>query len=335
MPPKTNLKPETNLTPSSVRVNRFLASAGLGSRRSCEEDILEGRVSINGSVCRNLATRVMPEDDVRVKGRQVHQSSHRYILLHKPSGYVSTRSDRFAARTIFDLLPSDASHLFHVGRLDKDSEGLLLLTNDGLFAQNLLHPSRGIDKEYEVTLDQPFTPKVAAALKKGIWMEGSVARIESVKQLSPYRIKLVLHQGLKRQIRVMLGTLGFKVKRLVRIRLGPLKIHGLALGRYRDLKKEELEALRQVTSTSAPKKLHPKKAISRIQRTGKSPDRMPKAAPKGRSERTPASPRKKEKLATKERKKTTGRGSASAHTAGRLAKERARGHKRVTTKKRF
>ena len=166
-------------------------------------------------------------------------------------------------------------------------------------------------------------------------MEGSVARIESVKQLSPYRIKLVLHQGLKRQIRVMLGTLGFKVKRLVRIRLGPLKIHGLALGRYRDLKKEELEALRQVTSTSAPKKLHPKKAISRIQRIGKPADRMPKAAPKGRSERTPASPRKKEKLATKERKKTTGRGSASAHTAGRLAKERARGHKRVTTKKRF
>ena len=273
-------------TTPDIRINRFLASAGLGSRRSCEEDILEGRVSINGSVCRNLATRVMPEDDVRVRGRQVHQASHRYILLHKPSGYVSTRSDRHAARTIFDLLPSDASHLFHVGRLDKDSEGLLLLTNDGLFAQNLLHPSRGIDKEYEVTLDQPFTAQTAAALKKGIWMEGSVGRIESVKQLSPYRIKLVLHQGLKRQIRVMLGTLGFKVKRLIRIRLGPIKLHGLALGRYRDLKKEELEALRQTTSTAAPKKLRPKKAIPRIQLKGRSSDRISKAAPKGRSERT-------------------------------------------------
>ncbi len=263
MPPKTNLKPKTASASNGVRINRFLASAGIGSRRSCEEDILEGRVSINGSVCRNLATRVMPEDDVRVRGRQVHQASHRYLLLHKPSGYVSTRSDRYAARTIFDLLPSDASHLFHVGRLDKDSEGLLLLTNDGLFAQNLLHPSRGIDKEYEVTLDQPFTPKVAAALKKGIWMEGSVARIESVKQLSPYRIKLVLHQGLKRQIRVMLGTLGFKVKRLVRVRLGPIKLHGLALGRYRDLKKEEMDALLQATSTPTPKKPRLKKTFTK------------------------------------------------------------------------
>lgn len=247
----------------SIRINRFLASAGLGSRRSCEEDILEGRVSINGSVCRNLATRVTPEDDVRVNGRQIHQARHRYLLLHKPPGYVSTRSDRHAARTIFDLLPTDASHLFHVGRLDKESEGLLLLTNDGIFAQNLLHPSRGIEKEYEVTLDQPFTAKAAAALKKGIWMEETMACVESVKQLSPYRIKLVLHQGLKRQIRVMLGILGFKVKRLIRVRIGPIKLHGLALGRYRDLKKEELQALLQATSTTAPKKPRPRKTFTK------------------------------------------------------------------------
>ncbi|MBM3856575.1 MAG: rRNA pseudouridine synthase [Verrucomicrobia bacterium] len=254
---------------TGVRINRFLASAGLGSRRACEEHVLEGRVSINGSVCRSLATRVTPEDDVRVNGRQIHQARHRYLLLHKPAGYVSTRSDRHAARTIFDLLPPEAATLFHVGRLDKESEGLLLLTNDGLFAQNLLHPSRGIDKEYEVTLDQPFTPKVAAALKKGIWMEETMARVESVKQLSPYRIKLVLHQGLKRQIRVMLGILGFKVKRLVRVRLGPIKLHGLAAGRYRDLKKEELEALLQATSASAKKKLPLKKSKNLVTRTSK------------------------------------------------------------------
>lgn len=237
-----------------VRINKFLARAGFGSRRSVEALILKGSVAINGSFCRDLAKKVSFSDDVRVNGKQVHQAPLRYFILHKPAGYVCTRSDRFAARTIFDLLPSQASSLFHVGRLDKESEGLLLITNDGHLSQQLLHPSGGIDKEYEVTLDHPFTEKTAAALKKGTWIEGSVARVESVQQLGPCKIKLVLHQGIKRQIRVMLGQLGFKVKRLVRTRIGPLKLRQLSLGKYRELTPQEFETLTKASKKiSAPR----------------------------------------------------------------------------------
>jgi 23S rRNA pseudouridine2605 synthase len=126
-----------------------------------------------------------------------------------------------------------------------------------MLSQQLTHPSRGIDKEYEVTLDQPFNEKTAAALKKGTWIEGAVARIESVQQLGPCRIKLVLHQGIKRQIRVMLGQLGFSVKRLVRTRIGPLQLRQLPLGKYRELVPKELErlthsSLKNRTSKSTP-----------------------------------------------------------------------------------
>jgi len=235
-----------------------LAAAGLGSRRSCEELILKGSVSINGTYCRDLSTRVTPEDDVRVSGRLVHAFAPRTILLNKPAGYTTTRSDKHAERTIFDLLPSDTGHLFHVGRLDKESEGLLLLTNDGVLAQDLMHPSKGVDKEYEVILDKTFTDRDAASLRRGTWIEGSVARIESVRNLAPNKIQIILHQGIKRQIRVMLGQLGFKVQRLIRVRLGPLNLRGVKPGSYRDLRKEDLEILRKALTAPKPKKEKPK-----------------------------------------------------------------------------
>lgn len=235
-----------------------MAAAGLGSRRSCEELILKGSVSVNGSICRELSTRIDNSDDVRVSGRLVTAFAPRTILLNKPAGYTTTRSDRHAERTIFDLLPTDTGHLFHVGRLDKESEGLLLLTNDGILAQDLMHPSKGVDKEYEVIVDKPFNERDAAALKRGTWIEGSVARVESVRTLGPTKIQIVLHQGLKRQIRVMLGQLGFKVQRLVRTRLGPLTLRGVKPGSYRDLRKEDLEILRKALAAPKAKKERPK-----------------------------------------------------------------------------
>ena len=219
--------------------------------------ILKGSVSINGSFCRDLSRRVTPEDDVRVSGRVVHAFAPRTILLNKPAGYTTTRSDRHAERTIFDLLPSDTGHLFHVGRLDKESEGLLLLTNDGILAQDLMHPSKGVDKEYEVILDKTFTERDAAALRRGTWIEGSVARIESVRNLAPNKIQIILHQGIKRQIRVMLGQLGFKVQRLIRVRLGPLTLRGVKPGSYRDLRKGDLEILQKALKSPKPKKEKP------------------------------------------------------------------------------
>ena len=213
---------------------------------------------MNGSICRELSTRIGNDDDVRVSGRRVTAFAPRTILLNKPAGYTTTRSDRHAERTIFDLLPTDTGHLFHVGRLDKESEGLLLLTNDGILAQDLMHPSKGVDKEYEVILDRPFTERDAAALKRGTWIEGSVARVESVRTLGATKIQIVLHQGLKRQIRVMLGQLGFKVQRLVRTRLGPLTLRGVKPGSYRDLRPDDLEVLRKALAAPKPKKERPK-----------------------------------------------------------------------------
>lgn len=182
---------------------------------------------------------------MRVSGRLIHAIAPRTILLNKPSGYTTTRSDLHAKRTIFELLPSDAGHLFHVGRLDRDSEGLLLLTNDGALAQQLMHPSKGIEKEYEVVLDKTFTSRAATALKKGTWIDGSVARVEAVRQLAPNKIQIILHQGLKRQIRIMLGQLGYEVQRLTRTRLGTLTLRGLKPGSYRDLKGVDLDMLRK------------------------------------------------------------------------------------------
>ena len=244
-----------------MRLNRFLAAAGLGSRRSCEELILKGSVSLNGSVARDLATRVEGDDDVRVSGRVVHAFAPRTILLNKPAGYTTTRSDKHAERTIFDLLPSDVGHLFHVGRLDKESEGLLLLTNDGILAQDLMHPSKGVEKEYEVILDKSFREQDAVALRKGTWIEGSVARVEAVRNTAPNKIQIILHQGLKRQIRVMLGQLGFKVQRLTRIRLGPLTLRGVKPGSYRDLREEDLLILRK--ALAAPRVARPKPPVKR------------------------------------------------------------------------
>jgi len=197
------------------------------------------------------------EDDVRLSGRVIHAFAPRTILLNKPAGYTCTRSDKHADRTIFDLLPSDTGHLFHVGRLDKESEGLLLLTNDGILAQDLMHPSKGVDKEYEVILDKTFTDRDATSLRRGTWIEGSVARIESVRNLAPNKIQIILHQGIKRQIRVMLGQLGFKVKRLNRIRLGPLTLRGVKPGSYRDLRKEDLEILQKALKAPKLKKEKP------------------------------------------------------------------------------
>ncbi|MCX6958701.1 MAG: pseudouridine synthase [Verrucomicrobia bacterium] len=244
-----------------MRLNRFLAAAGLGSRRSCEELILKGSVSVNGSVARDLSTRVKEGDDVRVSGRIVHAFAPRTILLNKPAGYTTTRIDKHAERTIFDLLPSDVGHLFHVGRLDKESEGLLLLTNDGVLAQDLMHPSKGVEKEYEVILDKPFREQDAVALRKGTWIEGSVARVEAVRNVAPNKIEIILHQGLKRQIRVMLGQLGFKVQRLIRIRLGPLTLRGVKPGSYRDLREEDLLILRK--ALAAPRVIRPKPIVKR------------------------------------------------------------------------
>lgn len=226
-----------------MRLNRFLAAAGLGSRRSCEELISSGSVVINGHRIDNLATLVDPGDEVRVKGRPVHAAPIVTLLLNKPRGYVVTRSDEKGRRTVYDLLDEGHANLFHVGRLDKESEGVLLMTNDGALAQKLLHPSHGVEKEYEVEIDKAFDPELTAKLLRGVHIEGGRGRFESVRIVGPKLLRVVLKQGIKRQIRLMLYRLGYEVERLRRIRMGQLSDFKLPPGAWRPLSVKELDLL--------------------------------------------------------------------------------------------
>jgi 23S rRNA pseudouridine2605 synthase len=227
-----------------MRLNRYLAAAGIGSRRHCDELIATGRVTINGKICTDFSAQPAERDHVKVNGRLVHAEPALTILLHKPAGFVSTRRDPNARDTIFDLLPSKLSRLFNVGRLDAQTEGLLLLTNDGDLAQHLSHPRYKIDKEYEVTLDRAWDRMLAPKLLKGILLEGKRARIERVHAVTSIRLRVVLRQGINRQIRRMFEALGYKVKRLVRVRLGNLRLDDLPRGHWRPLNQREIERLR-------------------------------------------------------------------------------------------
>ena len=228
-----------------MRLNRFLAASGLGSRRACEALIREGKISINGHFIRDLATVVNPGDEVRVAGKPpLRPVVPVYILLLKPKGVVCTRSDERGRRTIFDLVPAHLGRLFHVGRLDKESEGLILLTNDGALSHRLTHPAHEVEKEYEVLLDKPFEAQQIPKLLRGFVIEGEHARIERVQIVAPSMVKVILRQGIKRQIRLMFLKLGYEVKRLIRTRIGDLKIGALQPGEWRALGEREVALLK-------------------------------------------------------------------------------------------
>src|SRR5438132_2250765 len=226
-----------------MRLNRFLAATGVGSRRQCDELIAAGRVSINGKTCTDFSAQPGERDHVKVDRRLVQVSRPLTIMLHKPAGFVSTRRDPHERDTVIDLLPVKFSRLFNIGRLDAQTEGLLLLTNDGNLAQRLTHPRYKIEKEYEVTLDQPWDPALASKLLRGIFLDGQRARIARLHSISPTRLLVVLHQGINRQIRRMFEALGYRVKDLIRVRMANLRLGDLPRGHWRALTKRELESL--------------------------------------------------------------------------------------------
>jgi 23S rRNA pseudouridine2605 synthase len=226
-----------------VRLNRFLAAAGIGSRRHCDELIAAGRVTINGRVCTDFSAQPTASDHVKVGGKLVHLDPPLSIILHKPAGFVSTRSDPHARDLIFDLLPPKFRRLFNVGRLDAQTEGLLLLTNDGELAQRLTHPRYKIDKEYEVTLDRAWDPSLAPKLLRGILLDGQRAKVARLQPIAPTRLRVILRQGINRQIRRMFEAVGYKAKHLVRTRVGSMRLGDLPPGHWRPLTKRELESL--------------------------------------------------------------------------------------------
>lgn len=224
-----------------MRLNRYLSLCGLGSRRGCELLISEGRVSINGHVIKDLATQVTDEDRVVADGHPVKAEANVVIALHKPRGYICSRSDERDRMTIYSLLPKQFQTLHHVGRLDKDSEGLLIMTNQGELSHRLIHPSMGAEKEYEVIIDKPVDQAVMAKLVKGMLTEEGHAKCERAWMASEYRCHVVLKQGLKRQIRLMFYQLGFEVERLTRTRIGWLELKGLQKGGWKQLTEVEVQ----------------------------------------------------------------------------------------------
>jgi 23S rRNA pseudouridine2605 synthase len=216
--------------------------------------IVAGRVRVNGQVVTELGTRVAEGDRVEVDGRPVSLDLTRWVLLHKPPGYVSTRDDPQGRPTVYDLLPPELTGLFHVGRLDQESEGLLLLTNDGDVANQLLHPSREVDRVYVVDVVGAPTRQTLARLTAGVELEDGPARMHRVSVVARQgqgdrahaRLRVVLREGRKREVRRIFDALGHPVRRLVRERFGPIDLGGLPAGRWRELTEKEVAALRRM-----------------------------------------------------------------------------------------
>jgi 23S rRNA pseudouridine2605 synthase len=231
-----------------VRLQKFLAQAGVASRRSSEELIVAGRVTINGRAATELGVRVDPRrDDVRVDGRRIRSAPTQWFALHKPRGYLSTRSDPEGRRTLYELVPPPMRRLFHVGRLDFDSEGLVLLTNDGDVAHRMLHPRYGMDREYDVEVDRQVDDHALQQLRRGVQLDDGRARAHAVRRKGGQRVVLTLREGRKREVRRMFAELGYDVKRLRRVRYGPIRLHDLPAGEWRPLDEREIAALRRVT----------------------------------------------------------------------------------------
>jgi 23S rRNA pseudouridine2605 synthase len=234
---------------SGIRLQKVMAEAGVGSRRACEQLIVEGRVEVNGRIVRELGTRVEPTSDVvRVDGgRLVTAPALVHLAVNKPRGMLSTMSDERGRPCIGDLVADRATRLFHVGRLDADTEGLLLLTNDGELAHRLMHPSYAVAKTYLAEVAGPLSRDVGRALRAGVELDDGVARADSVRVVgsagSRVLVELVVHEGRKHVVRRMFSAVGHPVQRLVRTHVGPVALGDLRPGKVRRLTSAELAAI--------------------------------------------------------------------------------------------
>lgn len=232
------------------RLQRILARAGYGSRRACEQLIVEGRVTLNGTMA-TLGDRADPvEAEVRVNGLEVNLDPNvKYYALHKPPGVVTTMRDPQGRPDIRGFLP-EGLRIFPVGRLDRDTEGLLLLTNDGDLANALTHPRFGVEKEYLAEVEGVPTPRHIGQLRRGVELEDGPARAKSARVAGRSgdrgAVRLVMTEGRKREVRRLLAAVGLPVTRLVRMRVGPIRLGGLPPGERRELTHDEVVALRRV-----------------------------------------------------------------------------------------
>jgi 23S rRNA pseudouridine2605 synthase len=229
----------------NVRLQKFLAEAGVASRRASEEIILAGRVSVNGQILRELGTKVDPaRDAVRVDGKGVRARRKIYLALHKPGGCVCSRKDELGRRTVYDFLPVEWQGMVHtVGRLDFNTEGLLFLTNDGEFGLRLTHPRYGIRKKYVATIEGIVEQEMLEGIVRGVFQDGEKLQAQSARRLSRNVFELELSEGKNREVRRLFESQGLKVRRLQRTQIGKIKLGELKPGRWRALTETEIETL--------------------------------------------------------------------------------------------
>ena len=231
-----------------MRLNKFLAKSGVASRRKCDEFIVAGRVKLNGRVVQTLGLRIDESaDEIKFDDKRVNLPvEFKYLLLNKPAGYITTASDEFDRRTVLDLIPLE-ERVFPVGRLDYETTGLLLLTNDGELSNQLIHPRYKIEKTYHVLLDKLIKPVALYHLEQGVDLDGKKTAPCKIQQIRARDncslLEIKIHEGRNRQIRRMFESFEYQVDELDRIAFGPLTIAGLKRGEWRNLTPGELESL--------------------------------------------------------------------------------------------
>lgn len=227
------------------RLSKILAASGVASRRACEELIFDGKVAVNGEVTFTPQTMVDPAvDSITVSGKKVKSVEKKvYFLLNKPAGYICTTVEKqMGAKRVLDLFAHLPHRLFTAGRLDQATTGLIIVTNDGHFANQAIHPSYGHSKEYLAKTLQEITAEHLYILSEGAWIEGSHVRPLSVKKVRKGTVKIVIAEGKKHEVRTLLAEAGLTVNELTRLRIGPLSIGSLAPGQYRELSYQEIIA---------------------------------------------------------------------------------------------
>lgn len=252
-----------------IRLQKILSQAGVASRRAAERLIADGRVTVNGRTIHEMGVKAdAASDDIRVDGRRIRTAErHRYILLNKPKGYVTTRSDPQRRRTVIDLLSGVREYVYPVGRLDYDSEGLLLLTNDGDLAARLTHPRHGVERTYEARVAGTPDEEALARLRKGIPLDGHRTLPATVVLVPPRRrdedavLLLTIREGRNRQVRRMCEAVGHPVQALKRTRVGPIADRKLKAGEWRELKVDEVAALKKAASRPAKQESGVRSAI--------------------------------------------------------------------------
>lgn len=264
----THSQPEIESASSGIRLQKLLAQAGIGSRRACEQLIAQGRVSVDGVRVVALGTRVDPEQaEVRVDGEVVPVAPDRvYLALNKPRGVLSTMRDDRGRRCVGDLLADRPQRLFHVGRLDADTEGLLLLTNDGDLAQRLTHPRFGVAKVYLAEVPGPVPRDLGRRLRAGVDLEDGPVVVDRFRVVGSSgrraQVELTLHEGRKHVVRRLLAAVGHPVDRLVRLAVGPIRLGDQRPGSVRTLSREEVSAL--LTVAAEPTEQQADSSIDRL-----------------------------------------------------------------------